>query len=109
MVKASRYDSFPLLVFVVADHGESLASACLSVSEHSAIETLKGVFYDAVSTRLINLVLSGIETEDIVEDEIFDIGTFSDTKDVVFGFYTKRGFHFGLSFVEGAHSQCYLD
>ena len=110
MVEGAGNYSFPFLVLIVADHGECLASACLSVCEDGTIEPIERLFDEGKAAGLVDLVLLGLDAKDVVKDEILDLVlALFDTEHIVLCLYAERRVHIGLSLVPWAHSQGDLD
>jgi hypothetical protein len=108
VVEASGDNALPLWVFVVTNHGEGLACSGLSIGEDSSVESLESVLDKTVAAGLIYLVLSGLDTEHVVENKIFYLLTLLYAQHVLFRRYTEWRSHIAFPFVERSHPQCYL-
>ena len=110
MVEGSWDYAFPLLVFIITDHGKCFAGPGLPICKDGSIEAIKRILNDRKATGLVDLMLLCIYTEDIVKDEIFDVMLILfDAKHIILSLDTERRCHIGLPLVEWPYPQAHLD
>ena len=108
MIESSWNDAFPFRILVITHHREGFAGSGLSIGEDGAVKTLQSVLDERISACLIYTCLLGINSIDIVEDELFSIITFFYAYDVISSFHTQGRIKLGLSFVQGTNSQSHF-